>query len=158
MGLSVQPEWMTELPLQQQSVLMLAARGPDGIGKGHPCKEVQRCYRATVLMAARYGRMLQGKDRGDSFMSLWNFIGTDWRNTVKDFMHSIDELPHHYLMHLMHGVQILAYKHPDLMSRSRWLLLYMLMVEDMHLSPESEEDMDARLSDWGRQEWDAVDA
>lgn len=34
-SISVQPEWCLSLPIQQQSVLFLAARGPDGIKKRH---------------------------------------------------------------------------------------------------------------------------
>ena len=49
MTLSVQPTWCTMLPLQQQSVLFLASRGPDGVAKVHPCKPVIIAYRATVF-------------------------------------------------------------------------------------------------------------
>jgi hypothetical protein len=64
-----------------------------------------------------------------------------------------DELPHHYLMHLMHGAQILGYKHPEPEFRERWLEFYVEMVEDAHLKTESEEEMDVRLGDWGREFW-----
>jgi hypothetical protein len=68
--LSVQPEWCRALPLQQQSVMLLAARGPDGVTKMHPCKGVVVAYRGCVLLAAKYGRELRFGERADSFMSL----------------------------------------------------------------------------------------
>lgn len=45
-------DWMLQLSMQQQSVLVLACRGPDGVGKFHPTKQVVARYRATVLKAA----------------------------------------------------------------------------------------------------------
>ncbi len=37
---SVFPEWMADLPMQQQSVMIIAVRGPDGVRKHHPCKAI----------------------------------------------------------------------------------------------------------------------
>jgi len=152
---SVQPEWCRKLPVQQQSVLFLAARGPDGVGKSHPCKRVQRAYRACVLIAAKYGRSLLFGERADGFMGLDEFARDNlWSAVVDGFFDTSDELPHHYLMHLMHGVQILGYKHPEPEFRGRWEDFYLAMVKDAHLKPESEEEMDIRLGDWGRESWD----
>lgn len=36
----------------------------------------------------------------------------------------------------------------------RWRYFYGRCCDDMHLMPESEEQMDARLSDWGRKHWE----
>jgi hypothetical protein len=155
---SVQPEWCTELPLQQQSVLFLAARGPDGIGKFHPCKGVVRAYRGTVLLAAKYGRLLRLGEYGDTFMSLDRFNWpAHWADDVHLYFTSLDSLPHHYHLHLMHGAQILGYKHPDEVFRERWLQFYLDAVKDLHLLPESEEAMDNRLSDWWRTEWEETE-
>jgi hypothetical protein len=142
------------LPMQQQSVLLLAARGPDGVGKFHPCKAVVRAYRACVLVAAKYGRSLDYGERADSFMSLDRFAKSDeWQHDVSVFFECIDELPFHYVMHLLHGVEILGYKHPRYFVSERWKTFYLHMVRELHLSPESEEEMDRRLSDWDRSFW-----
>jgi hypothetical protein len=152
--LSVQPEWCRKLPLQQQSVLLLAARGPDGMPKKQPCKAVQVAYRATVLVAAKYGRSLAFGEKADSFMSLDVFAdGGQWTHAVNDFLDHYEGLPHHYLMHLLHGVQILGYKHPDEVTRTRWHVFYRDLVTLLHLQPETEEQMDRRLSDWDRKYW-----
>ncbi|MFK3857783.1 hypothetical protein [Agrobacterium pusense] len=148
------PEWMFDLPMQQQSVLVLAARGPDGVRKNHPMKDIQRHYRATVLKAARYGRPLATGEPADSFMSL-EFIVDErkWLQVQKAYFEHIDEIPHHFHMHLMHGAEILGYKHPDLLMRDRWKQFYFNCCDDAHLPPETEEDMDKRLSDWNRKHW-----
>ena len=89
---SVQPAWCRTLPLQQQSVLLLAARGPDGIAKTHPCKKVQRAYRATVLVAAKFNRLLVWGEIGDSFMSLGQFANElVWSFIVQEFFQHVDE-------------------------------------------------------------------
>lgn len=153
--MSVQPEWARSLTIQQQSVLLLAARGPDGVEKFHPCKAVVRAYRGTVLVAARYGRPLHWGERADTFMSLDSIANPHaWQEDCDAYFAAVDSVPHHYQMHLLHGAEILGYKHPDINMRTRWGTFYLRGVDDMHLQPESEAQMDARLSDWNRQEWE----
>lgn len=149
-------EWMYRLPMQQQSVLVLACRGPDGIGKFHPSKFVVVRYRACVLKAAYLGRAMH-VDEGDetTFMSLRGFTNdTLWGAQVKKFFEHIDELPHHYTMHLMHGAQIIGYKHPHPVIANRWRKFYVDCCHDLHVNPETELDMDERLNDWNREHWD----
>jgi hypothetical protein len=151
---SVQPQWCLCLPLQQQAVLLLGARGPDGISKYHPCKPIQRAYRAAVFLAAKYGRTLEWGEREEGFMCLEQFSDDDgWAAQVQTFFDSIDSLPHHFTMHLLHGAQILGYKHPDERFRNRWREFYILGCRDLHMTPETEAEMDIRLSDWGRAYW-----
>lgn len=153
---SVQPLWCLALPIQQQSVLLLAARGPDGIAKSHPCKDLQRAYRGTVLVAARYGRCLRWGESADTFMGL-DVIAqkmVDWELFLDRFFQHSDDLPHHFLMHLMHGAEILGYKHPEERFKSRWKAFYQRCVKELHLVEESEDEMDWRLSDWERKHWE----
>lgn len=151
---SVFPDWLLQLPLQQQSVLILACRGPDGINKFHPTKRILRAYRASILKQARTGRMTRVGEEGDSFMSLDDFHSDAyWENNCQVFFAQSDDLPHHYYMHLMHGTEVLAYKHPDAIFRYRWLSFYTDCCNDLHLFPENEKQMDMRLNDWGQLEW-----
>jgi hypothetical protein len=150
--ISVQPDWCRSLTLQQQSVLLLAARGP--VEKWHPCKNVIRAYRGAVLLAARLGRTLDFGEGADSFMALDRFADAAmWTSDVRNYFASVDSLPHHYQLHLLHGAEILGYKHPDPRFAERWWAFYVQGVDDMHLQPESAQEMDARLSDWGRESW-----
>lgn len=156
MGVSVHPDWISELRLQQQSVLVLALRGPDGDPKHTPFKVLLRAFRGTVLKAAKYGRMLYMGERADNFMSL-DVIGDEeaWRRAIAVYLDDYADgaVLHHYT-HFMHAAQILAYKHPDAVFRQRWLLCYVAFVDRLHLMPETESQMDARLSDWKRRQWD----
>ena len=154
MNMSVQPEWCRRLALQQQSVLFLAGRGPDGMPKQHPCKAIHVALRGCLFKAAKYGRELEYGEKADGFMSLDEFANDDkWRECVQRFFTAHDQLPHHYINHLMHAVQILGYKHPKQEYRKRWMEFYLLLVDDFHLKPESEFDMDNRLGDWDKRYW-----
>lgn len=153
---SVFQDWMLRLTMQQQSVLVLSCRGPDGIAKFHPTKEIVARYRATVLKAAYLGRAM-AVDEGDetTFMTLRNFSDDQhWEARCNFFFSTCDALPHHYYMHLMHGAEIAGYKHPGLLFRSRWLGFYHRCCHDLHLNPETEAQMDERLSDWHQAYWD----
>lgn len=101
-------DWLFELTMQQQSVLALGCRGPDGIAKFHPTKVLVARYRATVLKAAYLGRAMR-VDEGDdtTFMTMIDFSNdANWQRICKEFFEHVDSLPHHYYMHLMHGAQI----------------------------------------------------
>jgi hypothetical protein len=148
-------DWLFALTMQQQSVLVLACRGPDGVGKVHPCKRLVAAYRASVLKAAYLGRAMRpGESDTTTFMSLGTFLySSDWSSALQSFFDTVDELPHHYYMHLMHGAQIIGYHHPDSMFRERWSRFYEFCCRDLHLTPETMEQMDRRLSDWERAYW-----
>ena len=154
---SVFPHWMADLPMQQQSVLVLALRGPDGIRKHHPCKDVVRAYRGSVLMAAKFGRSLDFGEAADTFMSMDKIaVPPEWEAAMRAFFEHIDELPHHYIAHLMHGAHILACHHPSRALKDRWRWFYRCAVDDAHLLPEPDEVMNERLGDWGRRHWDGA--
>lgn len=149
-------EWMYPLPMQQQSVLVLACRGPDGVGKYHPTKQIVCRYRASVLKAAYLGRAMR-IDEGDdtTFMTLIRFTDDSfWQAIVGGFFDNVDEIPHHYYMHLAHGAEIIGHKHPHDLMRSRWLSFYHRCADNLHMVPESESELDARLADWNQAHWD----
>jgi len=155
-------DWLfsSELTMQMQSVLILACRGPDSIAKFHPAKLLVARYRASVLKAAYSGRALRpGEGEATTFMTMEgvDHIETWEDNILRAWFEHVDEIPHHYIMHLMHGAQIIGYKHPDSLYRSRWMEFYLRSCHDLHLHAETEHDMDRRLCDWDRSHWDAPD-
>ncbi|USQ97284.1 hypothetical protein [Caulobacter sp. RL271] len=66
---------------------------------------------------------------------------------VGQYLRELDALPHHFQLHLMHAAEILGYKHPDPRTRTWWNKTYLRLVHDMHLWPETEDQLDARLGD-----------
>lgn len=153
---SVIQEWVTRLPMMQQTVLLTAVRGPDGLPKYHPTKFVLRWYRRCILLSALDGKVLTdptepngGSFTGPSLDEKW--IGFPWHpgmdKRVTEYLRSLDEVPHHFQLHLMHAVEILGYKHPDAEIRHWWERVYARLVHDMHLWPETEDQLDQRLGD-----------
>ena len=76
---------------------------------------------------------------------------SDWQRSMNeilaDYMRTLDEVPHHFQLHFIHAAEILGYKHPVLGTRAWWYHAYVDLVNDMHLNPETEEQMDSRLGD-----------
>ena len=66
---------------------------------------------------------------------------------VDEYLKSLDEVPHHFQLHFMHASEILGYKHPTELIRTWWEKLYYRLANDMHLNPETVEQMDRRLDD-----------
>jgi hypothetical protein len=144
----------------QQTVLLTAIRGPDGVPKYGPTKMLLRWYRRCILLSAMDQIVLStpyerggGSFTGPSFEAL---PGTDWRNmmheVVGSYLRELDAIPHHFQLHFLHAAEIVGYKHPDDMIRCWWLFTYERLVHDMHLWPETEEQMDHRLGD-SRDQW-----
>lgn len=134
----VQP-WVSELPMMQQTVLLTAVRGPDGLPKYHPTKFVLRWYRRCILLSALDGEVLTDPAslNGGSFTGPSIADAVNWQaqmdDRITDYLRSLDEVPHHFQMHLMHAVEILGYKHPRPMIGGWWQGVYVRLVHDMHL-------------------------
>lgn len=171
-GCVLQP-WTFELTMMQQAVLIAGVRGPDGIRKDHVAKLLLRWYRRCFILSAFTGRemMTPWEDDGGSFTG--PSVGNPHHNTeplpfageytrgmldvVKQYLKTCDEIPHHFQLHLMHGAEILGYKHPDREIRLFWNKVYSMIVNDMHLAPELESKMDFRLGD-SEGNWRACEA
>ncbi|CAN5337539.1 hypothetical protein BH10PSE12_BH10PSE12_02940 [soil metagenome] len=160
--MTVLQEWVGTLTMMQQTVLLTAIRGPDGTPKYGPTKMLLRWYRRCVLLSAMDGRVLSWpyQEGGGSFTgpSYDERVGSGWfwqqamDLIVGDYLRELDAIPHHFQLHLLHAVEILGYKHPDQDVRTWWNSVYLRLVHDMHLWPETEEQMDARLGD-SREQW-----
>jgi len=159
----VTQEWTHGLTCMQQTVLLTAIRGPDGVAKYHPCKFLLRWYRRCVLLGALDHNVFDNPydPRGGSFTGpSFKLDGHthltvpddyDWRpnmnQIVNEYLRSLDELPHHFQLHLMHAIEILGYKHHDVSVRDWWHEVYRTLADDMHLSIETEAELDFRLGD-----------
>lgn len=185
----VMQEWLSELPMMQQTVLLTALRGPDGLPKYHASKYLLRWYRRCFLISSMEGCSLDDPYdmRGGSFtgpsvkrrepepfrgvLLTDSYLATgslrdgeehspnegarrwrgSWQEAMDDwvsaYIRGLDEVPHHFQLHFMHGVEILGYKHPDRDIRAWWHTVYVRLVHDMHLWPETEQQLDERLGD-----------
>lgn len=145
--MNVLQQWVIERSLMQQSVLITAVRGADTLNKYHVSKYLIRWYRRAVLISAFDRCVLEDPhdQRGGSFMGPVG--GTSVDEVASAYLRSIDEVPLHFHMHLVHAAEIIGYKHPNATIREWWQRFYLAAVRDLHLSPESELELDARLGD-----------
>jgi hypothetical protein len=152
-------------------VLIEAVRAPDGLRKDHPVKVVMRWYRRCILLSAFDGKVLGdpfspgggsftgpfGRDhaaamglgqlaRDDAHM-FGKVFWTTFDQVRGVYLRHVDEMPHHFQLHLMHAAQIIGYKHPSNIVRQWWCDFYLMIVNDAHLFPETEKQMDERLGD-----------
>lgn len=153
----VTQEWTHEISMMQQSMLLAAIRGPDGQPKyGGGAKMLLRWYRRCVLLSAMDGKVIDNPidENGGSFTGP-SLKGHDdlepWaermQQHVHDYLRQVDMLPRHYQLHFMHAVEILGYKHPGAVIRHFWHRVYLRLVHDMHVWPETEQQLDDRLGD-----------
>lgn len=167
-----QQSWVCDIPIMQQSVLFAAIRAPDGLRKNHPVKVLMRWYRRCILLSAFDKRALTDpfEEGGGSFTGPFTdahmqefcpgFRSFYWRGGVipadawgafnhmrKVYLEHVDEMPHHFQLHFMHAAQIVGVHHPDDEIRDWWKTFYLMIVNDAHLHPESDEAMNLRLSD-----------
>lgn len=127
-------EWVQELPWKQQTVLLSAIRGCDDVSKHDRSKAFVRPMRGIILKNAEPDK------EDDTFM---NHPGD---GEIKDFAHDLDDYPMHWVIHFLHAVEIIGYKHPEEEVKMWWNYLYEQMVkEGLHLNPETERELDMRL-------------
>lgn len=165
---SVIQDWVSRLSLMQQSVLLSAIRGCDGLPKFHKAKPILKFYRRCILKSAFDKRELTDafEPGGGSFTgpiteitfeayhaaTKWAMNEYDWRCSIlskaaDDFLDSRDELPLHYVLHAMHAFEIVGYKHFQIEIRCYWAEVYERIAKAFHLWPETENQMDKRLGD-----------
>ncbi len=164
---SVLQSWVEDIPMMQQSVLMAAVRGPDGLPKNHVAKAVQRWLRRSFLLSAFDGEALLDPldQRGGSFTGPvparfqpgeWEEAGEPTHAMVVDatlhamereWLASVDEMPYHYVMHVMHAAEVLGYQHPDIRVARWWRGFYQDIVNSLHLYPEPSQEFHNRLGD-----------
>jgi hypothetical protein len=139
MDMTVLQSWLEEIPIRMQSTLLLGLRGPD----------THAAPRVKVI--CRWLRGLTFKPGNP--------------DNVREFMHA--ELPdritekgpcakelefcsQHYYSHLMHALEVVGFRHPDMVVRHRAVLLFADMCSLMHLPEESQYDFEIRL---GTRDW-----
>jgi len=138
---SVLQPWVTELPLAMQGTLLLALRGPDNAPKEGLAKDLTRAYRAAILVNAH-----EKGTPGDDFMGDYSGLPPNGEATIMAFRRDHDQYPHHWLLHLIHGAEIIGFFHVDGGRVTQfWLLFYIRMCGAMHMNPETITQCEKRL-------------
>lgn len=138
---SVLRPWVMDLPLREQGTLLTVVRGGDLTPK-YPLDSPAR----RLVSALRYAFMVPADEREvdsepGTFMS--RFVPGPDECRLSAFGH----YPQHYISHLLHAVEVLAYRHPDPGVAVRWLVLYRAWCHSLHLVGESFVVFEARMSE-----------
>lgn len=137
---SVLQPWLENIPIRMQSTLLLGLRGPDT----HACPNVKIICRWLRGLAFKPGN----PDNCREFMG-------DAPERIREKSVVAKELEfcsQHFYSHLMHALEVVAYRHPYLSVASLAFGLFEDMCVLMHLPPESAEKFEARLCErsWPR--------
>jgi len=141
---SVLQTWVEELPLRFQGTLLTAVRGCDDEAKQWVSTGVAYSPGRRLTAFIRYCFMNPADVRevdveeGSFFMS----------TPPAPFKPSaFGHLPLHWYTHAMHALEIIGYCHPNHNIKSIARTLYQQMVHGLHLNPETQFQMNERLTE-----------
>lgn len=141
---SVLQDWVMELPLRHQGTLLTAVRGCDFEAKTWTSQGIGYSPGRRLTAFIRYCFMNPADPREVDFQE-GSFFMSQPPNPFKpsEFGH----LPQHWYSHAMHALEIIGYRHPNDYTRVQALGLYTAMVYNLHLNPESQAQMNMRLTE-----------
>ncbi|BCM88759.1 hypothetical protein IAD21_00601 [Abditibacteriota bacterium] len=136
---SVLKDWVMELPLREQGTLLTAIRGCDLTPK-YPLDSPERTLTAFIRCAT-----MNPFDAREIDAEPGCFMQTKIPPKFKGS--SLGHYPLHYVMHLLHAAQIIAYRCPDEQFSAQAQKVYLELVRSFHLNPETESQMTERLNE-----------
>ncbi len=136
---SILQDWVMELGLRHQGVLVSAIRGCDGVPKDDDSKGLIRALRCEILNA----------HCGDPVKAA-SFIEKVSQNELARRMTAVtanfDHYPVHFIQHLMAAAEIIGYYDGYCQGNGlMWLSFYELLCKKLHVNPETKEQCDKRL-------------
>lgn len=141
---SVLQDWVMELPLREQGVLLTGVRGCDDEPKLWSSQGVSYSPGRRLTAFIRWCFMNPADPR-----EVDRAEGAFFQSKPPDpFKPSeFGHLPQHWYSHAMHCLEVIAYRHPDRHVAIISLQLYCSMVHNLHLRPENQNRMIERLSE-----------
>lgn len=141
---SVLQDWVQELPLREQGVLLTAVRGADpGPKEWGPDGEVVDTQARRLTGWIRWAFMVPHDPREVGKPGSFMLDSPPFPFKPSALGH----LPVHFYSHSLHALEVIAYRHPDTDIHDTAYELYCQMVEALHLNPESIRAMGRRLSE-----------
>lgn len=139
MSKSILQDWVQELGLRQQGVLLTGVRGCDLAPKDDPTKLFVRSYRAMILVChcgdPRKARTFIEEVEDDELLR---------RFTA--FRKNCEQYPSHWFLHMLHCIEIIGYCHPDPLVRGTWSAFYYRLCDALHVNPETRDQLNIRLN------------
>jgi hypothetical protein len=143
-------DWGMELPLREQGTMLTGVRGCDIVPKHPPtidetygCRTVEGCVERQLSAFFRYCVLNPADPREIDIPGAWfqSRPPEQWKPS------QLGHLPLHWYSHLMHSFEVVAYRHPDRDLRGYASEIYGRLVRNLHLNPETKQQMIDRLSE-----------
>lgn len=138
MNSGILQEWISEIPLKMQTVLVLGTRGPD-THRAPELKALVRWLRGNVFLPA-------DPDNPD-FMLAGDPPPIIEKSPIA---RELEFVTQHYYAHIMHSLEVVAYCHPEWEVRAVAMGRYEQLANLFHLRIETYADFHNRL---GPKEW-----
>jgi hypothetical protein len=138
---SILQSWVTDLGLRHQGVLLAAVRGCDGRDKEAPEKPLIRELRGLILIP------FDERELNNPLGFMVKFPHVPAEIMFHRLCRNLDPLPVHYLMHLIHAVEIIGYCHPKYEIKSVYKSRYITLCNKLHINPETYRQMNLRLNE-----------
>jgi hypothetical protein len=141
---SVLQNWVMELPLREQGTLLTAVRGCDDEPKEWTSVGVADSPGRRITAYVRWCFM-NPADVREVDHEVGAFFQSQPPTQFKpsEFGH----LPQHWYSHIMHALEVIAYRHPSPNVKNTAYMLYANMVHSLHLNVELREQFIERLSE-----------
>ncbi len=147
---SVLQDWVVKLPLRAQGTLLTGVRGcdlapknPSTIVEGNGCSTGEDSPERRLVAFLRWCFMVPADNREVDVPGAWfqSRPPCDWKPS------QLGHYPQHWYAHIMHCFEVVGYEHPNIRIGEEALTIYERLVNNMHLEPESREDMLERLTE-----------
>lgn len=131
-------DWVIGLPLREQGTLLTGTRGCD-LAPKLPLDSTER----QLVGFLRFCFMNPADPREVGYPG--GFFQpeppAEWKQS------ELGHYPLHWVSHLMHSFEVVAYRHPDDRIAGQAWEIYLKLVHGLHLTPETREQMIERLSE-----------
>jgi hypothetical protein len=147
---SVLQDWVMVLPLRMQGVLLTGVRScdlspkhPGCIDEAHGCSTGEQTTDRQLTAFLRWCFMVPADvrevDVPGAFMR--SKPPANWKPS------EMGHYPLHWVMHLVHGFQVVAYGHPDTRVAGDARNIYNRFVKSFHLNIETLDELEDRMSE-----------
>lgn len=136
---SIIQNWVSELGLRHQGVIVSAVRGCDTLPKEAAAKTLSRFFRGCVLNAHC------GSVKGAKTYMAEPTDEIEFQRVAARFFQEWDALPFHYVIHFVHATEIVGYYREDWLG-VLWKDFYLRACRKMHITPETKDELDERLN------------
>ena len=138
---SVLQGWVMDLSLREQGTLLTGVRGCDDEPKLWTSQGFSDSPGRRLTAYIRHCCLVPADPREVDITGAWFQSKPPNPFKPSEFGH----LPQHWYAHAMHCLEIVAYRHPDMMVAEQAYKLYKAMVKNLHLTMETQQEMEQRL-------------